>query len=91
MPAQTKVVIHDYKVDPMTGRIEVHLRCRTVDGNHSWDGPIKQYSVDPQTLRDRFNGSIDDFEAWAAREHRSIVGAPPGLADNLQARKGKEL
>ena len=89
--AETTVIIHDYRVDGNTGRIEVHLKCRTVDGKASWDGPVKQYSVDPQALRDRFNGSVGEFEQWAMNEHASIVGAPPGLAEQLAKRKGTIL
>jgi hypothetical protein len=91
MAAKSSVVIHDYKVDANTGRIELHLKSHTVDGNASWDGPVKQYSIDPQGLRDRFNGDIETFEAWAAGQHESIVGVAPGLAETLEARKGKVI
>lgn len=87
--AETAVIIHDYKADAVTGRIELHLKCKHTDGASEWHGPVKQYSVDPQTLRDRFNGNIEEFEAWACREHQSIVGVRPGLHEELQSRKGK--
>ena len=86
--AETAIVIHDYKVHPHTGRIEVHLKCRTVDGTASWEGPIMAYSADPQMLRDRFNGDLARFEAWAANEHKHNVGVPPGLPETLDKRKG---
>lgn len=91
MAATTSVVIHDYKADALTGRIELHLKCVTADGNAAWDGPVKQYSCDPQTLRDRFNGNIEEFEAWAAKQHQSIVGVQPGLTEKLAARKGQTI
>lgn len=87
----SSVVIHDYKVDPNTGRIELHLKCRNTEGTATWDGPVKQYSCDPQTLQDRFNGDITQFEAWAANQHKAIVGVKPGLQEELQSRKGKVI
>lgn len=87
----TSVVIHDYKVDSNTGRIELHLKCRNIEGTAMWDGPVKQYSIDPQGLQDRFNGGIAQFETWAANQHKAIVGVKPGLAEELAARKGKVI
>lgn len=87
----SSVVIHDYKADAHTGRIELHLKVRNTEGSATWDGPVKQYSCDAQTLRDRFNGNLDEFEAWASREHRHNVGVKPGLHEELQARKGKVI
>ena len=91
MPAVTKVVIHEYKADANTGRIELHLKTQSTDGNATWEGPVKQYSVDPQMLRDRFNNSISDFENWAANEHKAVTGVRPDLHAQLQARKGKVI
>jgi hypothetical protein len=91
MAAKTNVMIHDYKVDANTGRIELHLKSKTVDGNATWEGPVKQYSVDPQMFRDRFNGDIAQFEAWASAEHKAVVGVPPGLTDALLKRKGSVI
>ena len=91
MAAVTQVVIHAYQADKDTGRIELHLKCRTVDGNHTWEGPVKQYSVDPQTLRDRFNNDVKVFEAWAAREHKSLVGIPDEVVSALMKRKGEVI
>ena len=82
------VVMHEYSIDAQTGRIELHLKTKSSEDNVTWEGPIKQYTCDPQTLRDRFNGDLDTFIQWAAREHRSIVGVKPGLAEELEKRKG---
>lgn len=91
MAAETKVHIHDYRADKHTGRIELHLKCHTVDGNCEWFGPVRQYTADPQMLRDRFNDDINQFEAWAAREHRKFVGVHPDVEKMLMERKGKVI
>jgi len=83
------VVVDNYRLDPHTGRIEVHLKCKSAEDNVTWEGEVKQYSCDLQTLRDRFNGDLDTFISWAAREHRSLVGVKPGMAEALESRKGK--
>jgi hypothetical protein len=85
------VVMHEYSIDAQTGRIELHLKTKSSEDNVTWEGPIKQYSADPQTLRDRFNNNLDDFIGWAKREHLSIVGVKPGLAEALESRKGKVI
>ena len=85
------VIIHNYQLDPKTGRIELHLKCKSAEDNVTWEGEVKQYSCDLQTLRDRFNGDLDTFISWAAREHRSLVGAKPGMAEALEQRKGKAI
>jgi hypothetical protein len=91
MAAVTTVVIDDYRVDQRTGFIEVEVHCHTVDGNASWNGPSKQYGIDLQAFRDKFQGDIAAFEAWVSREHRSITGPPTGLTEALAKRKGKVL
>jgi hypothetical protein len=87
--ATTTTVIDDYRVDRMTGRIEVDVHCHTVAGKASWDGPKKTYGCDLQQFRDQFAGDIDAYEAWVAREHGSITGPPTGLVEALGKRKGK--
>lgn len=87
--ATTQVVVNHYHVDENTGRITVSVKCCTKHGSASWDGPSKQYSVDIQMFRDRFNGDIAAYEAYVAAEHRSISGPPIGLVDALKIRKGR--
>ena len=87
MAVESTVVIEDYSVDPKSGRVTVTVHTHTVDGNASWDGPSRDYSVDVQMFRDRFAGDISQFENWVANEHRSITGPPTGLANALSRRK----
>ena|ERR1700721_387204 len=89
--AVTTVVIDDYRVDKLTGRIEVDVHCHTVSGKASWDGPKKTYSADLQMFRDQFAGDIEAFELYVAREHKSITGPPTGLVAALGKRKGKVI
>ena len=89
--AESKVVIHDYKLDPNTGRVELHLKTQNTEGTATWEGPVKQYSCDQHMLRDRFNGNIEEFEAWCAREHQQLTGVHPDLHATLAARKGKVI
>lgn len=91
MADKQSVVIHDYRHDAHTGRIEVHLKVKHESGNAEWHGPIRQYGCDAQTLRDRFNGNIEEFEAWAAKQHRSIEGIHPDMVQKLMERKGKVI
>lgn len=88
MAAKTEIHVHDVSVHPSTGHVTYVLKARTTDGNAVWDGPKATYGVDPHTLRDRFNGDIAQFEAWAASEHRALVGADPKLVDAVMKRKG---
>lgn len=89
--ATTTVVVNDYRVDPLTGRIEVSVKCCTKHGSASWDGPTKQYSIDIQMFRDRFGGDIEAYETWVAAEHKSMTGPPVGLVEALNVRKGKVI
>lgn len=86
--AETKIVIHDVHVHPETGHTTYTLKAETTEGTATWTGPVKQYGVDPQMLRDRFNGDISQFEKWAANEHKSIIGAHPEYVDKMMKRKG---
>lgn len=86
---ETKIIIHDVHIHPETGYVTYTLKAQTTDGNRSWMGPLKQYGTDQQQLRDRYNGDIAQFEAWAAREHRSIVGVHPEFVDEMMKRKGQ--
>lgn len=88
---ESKVTIADYKHDPISGRIELHLRTEYTEGTATWHGDVKQYSCDAQTLRDRFNDSLEDFEAWAAREHKLVEAFHPDIVKDLHERKGKVI
>lgn len=89
--ATTQVVVNDYRVDPKTGFVTVSVKCQTTAGSASWDGPTKDYGIDIQMFRDRFQGDIEAYEAWVAAEHKSITGPPTGLVDALTIRKGRVI
>ena len=91
MEEKTEIVIHDYKVDPLNGGIEVHLKTKRTEGNNIREGRPKIYGCDRQMLRDRFNGNLEEFEAWAAREHGKLTGASESLKAQVAARKGKVI
>jgi hypothetical protein len=88
---ETKIIIYDVHVHPETGYVTYTLQTVTKDGSRSWMGPKKQYGTDQQMLRDRFNSDIAQFEAWAAREHRAIVGVHPEFVDQMMKRKGQVI
>ena len=88
---ETKIIIHDYHHDEVSGRIHLHLKSETTHENATWTGPIKTYSCDQHTLNDRFNGSIDEFEQWAAKQHKSNIGIHPDVVESLSSRKGKVI
>jgi len=89
--AKTEIVVHDVHVHPETGHITYTVRSRTTDGKATWDGPLKQYGIDRQALRDRFHGSIDEWEAHVALEHAPFCGADPQEVQDLIKRKGKVI
>jgi hypothetical protein len=91
MAVESKTEIVNYSVSAETGHIMLHLRSHSKDGNHEWYGPVAGYGCDPKMLQLRFGGSLDAFEAWAVKEHQPFVGAHPGLAEEVQKRKGKVL
>jgi hypothetical protein len=91
MAAKTEVIIHDVNVHPSTGHVSYVLKTRTTDGNASWEGPKATYGVDAQTLRDRFNGDIAQFEVWAANEHKSLTGPHPDVLEAVMKRKGQVI
>jgi hypothetical protein len=88
---QTTIIVHDVHVHPDTGHTTYTLKSETTNGNAKWTGPLRQYGIDRQALRDRFNDSIDEFEAHIAIEHRPFCGVHPADRDALVARKGKTL
>lgn len=91
MAEETQIIVHDVNVTPMTGHITYLVRTKTTKDNAEWYGPLRQYGIDQQMLRDRFHGSLDEFEAWIVKEHHSIAGAHPKLVEDVMARKGKVL
>lgn len=89
--AETKIVVKDVHIHPETGYVTYHVQSETVEGNQTWKGPVKQYGCDTQMLRDRFNGNLEEFEAFIKSEHGPLVGAHPKLVEAAVARKGKAL
>ena len=89
--AETKVIIDDYRVHPHTGHIEVDVHCHTVEGSASWDGPAKTYGFDRHIFHHQFNNDIEQLETYVAKQHRVMMGPPPGLVDALVKRKGKVI
>lgn len=91
MAVEKKVIIHDYKHDKEFGRVELHLRTEIKEDTSTRFGETRQFSVDAQTLRDRFNNNLDDFEAWAVNEHKMIEEVHPDIVAQLPNRKGKAI
>jgi hypothetical protein len=91
MAGETKIIIVDYDHNPRTGHISVRVKSRTIEENASWDGPEMVYGVDALAFRHRFNGDIEQFEAWVVAEHRHNMGANVKLTAALLARKGRVI
>jgi len=89
--ADTKIKVRDVTVHPETGHLTYHVYAETTEGQHTWPGPVKLYGCDPQMLRDRFNGNLEEFEAWVKSQHAPFVGAHPAIQKAAMSRKGKEL
>jgi hypothetical protein len=88
---ESKTVVKNISVNRETGHIVYHVHTVNTEGNATWNGPVKDYGVDLQMLRDRFNGNIEEFEAWILKEHAPYVGANPELTDRLLKRIGGTL
>jgi hypothetical protein len=86
--ADTKIVVKDVQIHPETGYVTYHVYSDNSNGNIQWHGPVKQYGCDHQMLRDRFHGSLEEFEAYVANEHRPFSGADPSMTEAVLKRKG---
>lgn len=84
----TKIIVDDTHVHMETGHITYTLIAETTHPSGAISRIKKQYSVDKQALRDRFNDDISQFENWAAREHSKFSGADLEFVDKILKRKG---
>lgn len=87
----TKIILVRYGQDQRTGHITVTVKSKTTDGDHTWDGPERQYGCDATSFRERFNSDPEQFEAWIASEHKQYLGANAKLMEHLDTRKGKVI
>lgn len=88
---ERKIICHDIKHDGQSARIELHLKSQYTEGTATWEGAIRQYSCDAQTLRDRFNDNLDEFVAWAVKDHGMIEDFNPEIVKSLHEQKGKVI
>lgn len=89
--SQTRIIVKGVSVNQDDGRVTYTLQCVTTDDLQTWEGPIRQYSFDPEILRDRFNNSLQKFEQWAAAQQQSLRGASKSVMDEIAQRKGAVL
>lgn len=86
--AETQIIIHDVHVHHETGHVTYTLNAKTTHASGAITEVKKQYGIDAQALRDRFNDDISQFENWISQEHRKFSGADPVFVQKLLERKG---
>lgn len=87
-PQITHIIVHDAQVNQETGYVTYTVKTRTTEGKLTWDGPLVQYGVDAQALRDRFNGDLAEWEAYVAKEHQALTGVHVAFVDAVIKRIG---
>jgi len=88
---EAKIIVKDVQVHSETGYVTYHIYSVSQLDGVTYEGPIKQYGIDAQMLRDRYNGSLEQFEAHVKQQHAHLMGVHKGLVAQAMSRKGKEL
>lgn len=88
---ETTIICRRVHVTPATGHITIRVQSKTTHESATWLGHAKDYGVDVELFRGRFNSSIEQLKTYIASQHRAMIGVHTGLVEELTKLEGQEI
>lgn len=90
--AEMQIELVGYSANAMTGHLEIHVRSHVpVGANEHRTGPMKTYGIDPDSLKNLYDGDVNRWLAHVKQEHQRFCGIDERSVDVVRNLKGKFL
>lgn len=88
---ETTIICRRVHVTPTTGHITIRVQSKTKHETSTWMGHAKDYGVDVETFRGRFNSDIEQLKTYIVSQHRAMIGVHTQLVEELTKLEGQEI
>lgn len=81
-----------HETDAMTGRMTIHVQSvERISKNEVHRGPVKTYSIDPDSVDMAHEGDVDKWLEWVKCRHQRFCGVNREMVAKVAGLKGKKL